>query len=127
MVCASGSKMVSRSHLGTAPIVAALVMKSIFRDEVSLGFKPALKGNGRWYALSVLVYPVTIAVVIALGLLLGASTISNFTLPELLTALVPLAVTYFIFAVLRKSAGAVILLPSCLTCTTGYSVMCWSV
>ncbi|MCJ7703537.1 MAG: hypothetical protein MUO62_18295, partial [Anaerolineales bacterium] len=81
-----------------APIVSALVMKLLLRDKVSLGFKPAFKGNGRWYALSILVYPVTIAVVLALGLLLGASTISNITLPAFMTAMIPLAVTFFIFA-----------------------------
>jgi membrane protease YdiL (CAAX protease family) len=82
----------------TAPIVSALVTKFLLRDEVSLGFKPVFKGNGRWYALSVLAYPVTIAVVLALGLLLGASTISGFTLPSFVTAMIPLAVTFFIFA-----------------------------
>jgi membrane protease YdiL (CAAX protease family) len=83
---------------GTAPIVSALVMKFLLRDGVSMGFKPAFKGNGRWYALSVLAYPVTISVVLALGLLLGASTISNFTVPAFGTAMIPLAVTFFIFA-----------------------------
>ena len=83
---------------GTAPIVSALVMKLVLRDKVSLGFKPAFRGNGQWYALSILVYPVTIGVVLALGLLLGASTISNFTLPAFATAMIPLAVTFFVFA-----------------------------
>jgi membrane protease YdiL (CAAX protease family) len=87
---------------GTAPIVSALVMKFLLRDEVSLGFKPAFKGNGRWYALSVLTYPVTIGVVLALGLLLGASTISNFTVPAFVTAMIPLAVTFLIFAFLEE-------------------------
>lgn len=81
-----------------APIVSALVMKFLVRDDVSLGHKPAFRGNGRWYALSVLAYPVTIAVVLALGLLLGASTIGNFTVPAFVTAMVPLAVTFLIFA-----------------------------
>jgi membrane protease YdiL (CAAX protease family) len=87
---------------GTAPIVSALVMKLLLRDDVSLGFRPAFRGNGRWYALSVLAYPVTIAVVLALGLLLGASTISNLSVPAFVTAMVPLAVTYFIFAVFEE-------------------------
>jgi len=82
----------------TAPIVSALVMKFLLRDKVSLGFKPAFRGNGRWYALSILAFPVAIAVVLALGLLLGASTISNFTVPAFVTAMIPLAVTFFIFA-----------------------------
>ena len=83
---------------GTAPIVSALVMVFLLRDKVSLGFKPAFRGNGRWYALSVLAFPVAIAVVLALGLLLGASTISNVTVPAFVTAMIPLAVTFFIFA-----------------------------
>jgi membrane protease YdiL (CAAX protease family) len=87
---------------GTAPIVSALVVKFLLRDEVSLGLKPAFKGNGRWYALSVLAYPVTIAIVLALGLLLGASTISNFTAPAFATAMIPLAVTFFIFALFEE-------------------------
>ena len=83
---------------GTAPIVSALVMKFLLRDKVSLGFKPAFKGNGRWYALSILAFPVAISIVLALGLLFGASTIDNFTVPTFVTAMIPLAVTFFIFA-----------------------------
>jgi membrane protease YdiL (CAAX protease family) len=84
----------------TAPIVSALVMKLLLRDKVSLGFKPAFRGNGRWYALSVLAYPVTL--VLVLGLLLGASTISRFTVPAFVTEMIPLAVTFFIFAFLEE-------------------------
>jgi membrane protease YdiL (CAAX protease family) len=83
---------------GTAPIVSALVMVFLLRDKVSLGLRPAFRGNGRWYALSVLAYPIIIAVVLALGLLLGASSIRDFTVPAFATAMIPLAVIYFIFA-----------------------------
>ena len=83
---------------GTAPLVSALVMVFLLRDKVSLGFRPAFRGNGRWYILSILAYPVTIAIVLGLGLLLGASTIRDFTLPAFATAMLPLAVIYFIFA-----------------------------
>ena len=82
----------------TAPLVSALVMKFLLRDNVSLGFKPALKGNGRWYVLSICAFPVAIAIVLLLGLLLGASSISSFTVPAFVTAMIPLAVTFFIFA-----------------------------
>jgi membrane protease YdiL (CAAX protease family) len=87
---------------GTAPIVSALVMVFLLRDKVSLGLRPAFRGNGRWYALSVLAYPIIIAVVLALGLLLGASSISNFTVPAFATAMMPLAVTFFIFAFIEE-------------------------
>jgi membrane protease YdiL (CAAX protease family) len=82
----------------TAPIVSALAMRFLLRDKVSLGLKPAFKGNGRWYALSILAFPVAISIVLTTGLLLGASTISNFTVPAFVTAMIPLAVTFFIFA-----------------------------
>ena len=82
----------------TAPMVSALVMKFLLRDGVSLGFKPAFRGNGRWYALSILAFPVAIAILLALGLLLGASNLSNFTAPAFTTAMIPLAVTFFVFA-----------------------------
>lgn len=82
----------------TAPLVSALVMKFLLRDKVSLGFKPAFRGNGRWYALSILAFPVAIAIVLTLGLLLGATTVSSFTMPAFVTAMIPLAVTFFIFA-----------------------------
>ncbi len=82
----------------TAPMMAALVMKFLLRDKVSLGLKPAFKGNGRWYALSILAFPVAISIVLAMGLLLGASTISSFTVPAFAMAMLPLAVTFFIFA-----------------------------
>lgn len=87
---------------GIAPIVSVLVMKFLLRDKISLGFKPAFKGNGRWYALSAVAFPVTIAIVLAFGQLLGASTISNFTLPAFVTAMIPLAVTFFIFAFIEE-------------------------
>jgi len=60
-------------------------MKFVLRDKVSLGFNPRLSGNGGWYALSALSYPVAIAVILGLGLLLGFSTINNFTIPAFAT------------------------------------------
>jgi membrane protease YdiL (CAAX protease family) len=86
----------------TAPMLSALVMKFLLRDGISLGLKPALKGNGRWYLLSLLAFPVAIIIVLALGLLLGASTLDNFTAPTFVTAMIPLAVTFFIFAFLEE-------------------------
>lgn len=87
---------------GAAPIVSALAMKLLLRDEVSLGLRPAFRGNGRWYTLSVLVYPVTIAVALGLGLLLRASTIRGFAVPAFVTAMIPLALTFLIFAVAEE-------------------------
>lgn len=82
----------------TAPLVSALVMKFLLRDGVSLGLKPAFKGNGRWYLLSILAFPVAILIVLALGPLLGVSTLEKGTVAAFLTAIPPLAVTFLVFA-----------------------------
>ncbi len=87
---------------GTAPLVSALIMKFVLRDEVSLGFRPNLKGNGRYYLLSILIYPVSILIVLGLGLLLGASTLGSMTMPAVATKMAPLAVTFFIFALFEE-------------------------
>lgn len=83
---------------GTAPFVAALVMKLVVRDKVDMGWRPRLKGNGRYYVLSIFLFPVTITLVLALGVWLGITTLSNFALPPFVSTLAPLAITYFIFA-----------------------------
>ncbi len=85
---------------GSAPFVAALIMKFVLRDRVSLGLKPKVreKGNGRFYLLSLLLYPISIGVVLIIGLQLGATTVKSMAVSDLITALVPLAVIYLIFA-----------------------------
>ncbi len=87
---------------GIAPLASALVMKLLLRDKVSLGLKPAIRGNGRWYALSILAYPVAIGIVLALGLLVGTTTSGDFDVSAFLVAMIPLALTYLIFAFLEE-------------------------
>ena len=73
-------------------------MKLVVRDKVDMGWRPRLKGNGRYYVLSIFLFPVTITLVLALGVWLGITTMSNFALPPFVSAMAPLAITYFIFA-----------------------------
>lgn len=82
---------------GAAPLLATLVMKIVLRDPVDLGLRPRLRGNGRWYALSLLVYPASFALVLAAGLLLDAVSLTAFSAGTVARALLPLAVTYFVF------------------------------
>ena len=81
-----------------APMLSALVLKFLLQDGISLGLKPALKGNGRWYLLSILAFPVAILIVLVVGLLLGVTALENFTVAAFLTAIPPLAVTFLVFA-----------------------------
>jgi membrane protease YdiL (CAAX protease family) len=42
-----------------------------------LGIKPNLKGNGLWYAVSILIYPVNVVLIVAIGLVFGATSIQS--------------------------------------------------
>ncbi|MBE2224772.1 MAG: CPBP family intramembrane metalloprotease [Anaerolineae bacterium] len=97
---------------GTAPAVSALIVKFVLRDKTSLGFRPHFRGNGRYYLLSLLLYPVSILIVLSLGLLLGASSLGVITLPALFTTMAPLAVTFFIFALFEETGWRGYLAPS---------------
>lgn len=86
----------------TAPLVAALVMRFVVRDPVSLGMRPAIRGNGRWYGLSLLYYPLAIGLVLAAGTGLGATVLGDFSAGAFVTALIPLAVSYLLFAIFEE-------------------------
>ncbi len=83
---------------GIAPIASALIMKFVLRDGTPLGFRPYLRGNGRWYLLGLLLYPIAILAVLGIGLLTGVTSVHNLTLPALITAVGPPVIIYFVFA-----------------------------
>lgn len=85
-----------------APILSTLVMKFLLKDHIPLGLKSLFKTNGRWYALSIFVFPITITTLLALGSLLGTSTIKNFILSEFVTVMIPIAITFFVFAFIEE-------------------------
>lgn len=103
-LAAPGSETPSLGFLiwGTAPLVAALLLRLVFRDWGDFGLRPNLKGNGRWYLFSLLVYPAAVLLILGVGLLLGASTIVDFSAADFVTAMIPLAVTFFIFAIFEE-------------------------
>ncbi len=58
-----------------APFVACIVLRLFGGDGwQDLGLKPAFKGNGLGYALSVLIYPLATLVVVLLGAIFGSVT-----------------------------------------------------
>ena len=87
---------------GITPILIAIVMRLLTRDWKDFGAKPHFRSNGRWYLLSILAYPVTILIVLLLGMLTGASGVEDFSAAELIEAFVPLLVTFLFFAIFEE-------------------------
>ena len=98
---------------GIAPILSALIMRYGLRDRVDMGWRPRLRGNGRWYLLSLLVHPAIIVVILALGLVTGLIALADaFTMPAFIGAMLPLAVIYFVFAIFEEVGWRGYLTPS---------------
>ncbi|MCB0096136.1 MAG: CPBP family intramembrane metalloprotease, partial [Caldilineaceae bacterium] len=52
--------------------------------------------------MSFALYPVAIAIVLGIGLFFGTSTLHNFSLPAFAAAMMPLAITFFVFALFEE-------------------------
>lgn len=48
-----------------------------------LGLRPHLRGNGRWYALSLLIYPVSALLILTSGLIIGAVSMPDLSLSKI--------------------------------------------
>ena len=64
---------------GTAPILVSLLMRAVTRDWSDLGARPGIRKNLRWYLVSLLAYPVAIALTLLIGSLISASSVSGFS------------------------------------------------
>jgi membrane protease YdiL (CAAX protease family) len=61
-----------------APLITALLLRAFAGDGWrDFGLNPSLKGNGIWYAASLLIYPLVAALVLTIGSMLGLVTFSD--------------------------------------------------
>jgi membrane protease YdiL (CAAX protease family) len=61
-----------------APLLASFPLRAFAGDGwKDLGVNPAFKGNGLWYAVSILIYPVCVVLVVVLGRVFGALSLSG--------------------------------------------------
>ena len=104
---------------GVAPIASALIMKFLLRDKTPLGFRHHWRGNGRWYLLSLLLYPFAILAVLGIGWLTGAGTLNSFTWSALIAAAGPPVIIYFIFAFFEEVGWRGYLAPRVATINDG--------
>ncbi len=87
---------------GTAPILASLLMRAVTRDWSDLGARPAVRKNARWYLISLLAYPVAIALTLLVGSMVSASSVSGFSMGPFLQAALPALVIFFFFALFEE-------------------------
>jgi membrane protease YdiL (CAAX protease family) len=60
-----------------APLVISFLLRALAGDGwQDLGIRPAFKGNGVWYAVSILVYPLCATLILVIGLLSGVISLS---------------------------------------------------
>jgi membrane protease YdiL (CAAX protease family) len=65
-----------------APLGVSFLLRAFAGDGwQDLGLKPAFKGNGLWYAISILVYPICATLILVIGLALGAISLSSLAGP----------------------------------------------
>jgi membrane protease YdiL (CAAX protease family) len=64
------------------PLLVSLLLRAFAGDGwKDAGFKPAFKGNGKWYLFALLFHPVSILLILLLGFVFGATSV-----PEISTA-----------------------------------------
>src|SRR5215211_348785 len=87
---------------GIAPMLVSLFMRFITKDWSDLGAKPGIGKNARWYWVSLLTFPVIMALTLLIGVLISISFVSGFSLEKYLqTALTALPI-FFIFAIFEE-------------------------
>jgi membrane protease YdiL (CAAX protease family) len=87
---------------GIAPIAVSLLMRAFTRDWSDLGIKPGVQENVPWYLLSLLAYPVGIALMLGLGTLFGATSFHDFSPGAFIQAVLPAMVLYLFFALFEE-------------------------
>ena len=79
-----------------SPLLVSLLLRGFGGDGwKDLGLKPNFKGNGVWYLISLLVYPVCIILIVVIGRLLGAISFPEFS-EGAVTLIIQGSVTMFV-------------------------------
>src|SRR5215207_8686597 len=87
---------------GIAPILVSLILRWITKDWSDLGGKPAFEKNARWYWVSLLFFPVIMALTLGAGVLTSLSSVSEFSIGKYFqTSLIALPF-FLIFAIFEE-------------------------
>jgi membrane protease YdiL (CAAX protease family) len=77
-------------------------MRAVTRDWSDLGVRPAVRKNIRWYVVSLLVFPIAIALTLLIGSMISASSLSDFSTGPFIEAVLPAMMAIFFFALFEE-------------------------
>jgi membrane protease YdiL (CAAX protease family) len=88
-----------------APLGVALLLRIFGGDGwADFGLRPNFKGNGFWWLVSILIFPVVITLSVLIGVLLGGLELDGNMLPALVAALLPALIAAMIKNVFEEFA-----------------------
>jgi membrane protease YdiL (CAAX protease family) len=87
---------------GMAPILVALLMRTVTHDWSDAGFKPAIRKNARWYIFIILASSVMMVLVLLVGTLTSFSSVSGFSMVPYLKMVLPGLAVFLITATFEE-------------------------
>lgn len=87
-----------------SPLLISILLRLFTKDWKDIGIKPNLKGNGKWYAFSILVYPVVVAIVLLIGLLFGGISVTDFSASLFVQAIAVSLAAHFVKNIFEEFA-----------------------
>ena len=87
---------------GTAPLLVAVVMRTVTRDWADAGLKPAIRKNIPWYIISILAFPLMTVLTLLIGEIISVSSFSGFSMAPYLKTFLSALPIFFIFAVFEE-------------------------
>lgn len=87
---------------GMAPMLVALLMRTVTHDWTDAGFKPAIRKNARWYIFILLAGPLMMVLLLLVGKMTSFSSVSGFSMVPYLKMVLPGIVAFFIMATFEE-------------------------
>lgn len=87
---------------GIAPMLVALMMRTVTHDWSDAGFKPAIRKNARWYLFILVSGPAMMVLMVLVGEMASLSSISGFSMVSYLKMVLPGIVVFFITATFEE-------------------------
>lgn len=87
---------------GMAPMLVSLLMRWITKDWSDFGGKPGLRKNALWYWVSILAFPVIMALTLLIGILTSLSSVAEFSMGKYLQTSLTALPFFLIFAIFEE-------------------------